>query len=374
MKRNNRWKGPLLAFALAASAAAGLWVLASRGLWPFSIEIAGGAEEIAVQAGWGSVPAAGAGTGAATDIRFAPVSARSGARFGPKSFAPGAGGWTWVLDAGNGAIWGVRPQEVVRLPLADTQGRPVQGAELLAADAGGGLWVVDNLQGRLLFYPTSRGAQRAGREWPLGGVRVEDLSVTRDGQVYLTELQISPQQFQRRLRRLDAGGAHQRAAGQPLPEQILAFDRVTPSLPSEPVEGYLGFQLGADGRLYALRRAGGKLSVRALDGSGRPVREIALTDAGDGPGATPALLGVDRYGRIYLGQGLGSATGKITVWSGSEEQSAPVMRIAAPGGTGPAALTWARLGPDGSVYRLQSTQDQWVLTRHVLQPRPRLKL
>lgn len=239
-----------------------------------------------VQGAWG-----------AEEGQFGQGLGRDGLTYGPRSFAVDREGRVYVLDWANQRLqrFDAAGRLTGFLPLTGAGGMSLQGAEDVVADGEGGLWLADNLRGRLAYFQPGGQVHELRSFGEVEGALLErtaQLAPLQRGVVW-SQAVVTPEEAVYQVRTV--GGY-----GEP------ARDVYRASLSKTGDGGPLPIALACgDSEVYLLlplpgEQGAGLVQRHGLDGKLVKAWKVpAMPEAG--LRQTPELLGVDAKGRTYLG-------------------------------------------------------------------------
>lgn len=288
--------------------------------------------------------------------------------YGPKSFALGPQETVWVLDWANGRVRGNDPSgNPILVPLRGKGDEPIAGAEDLAVDHRGRLWMTDNLRHRILVFDFSGSRLLVGEfPGPDPKGRLERLEFDRRGNLYLTALMISPEGLKRQTWRLEPGAleAGSLAFSSRLAAQmrILPVSAAEPDLPGGWTGDYLWAGPGPDDltALFRLDHEKSGADLLLTDSRGKVRKEERLILPDNFRSLDP--LGFDGAGHFYVGADLGTPEGRILTYAVFSGRSRRVAETSAGWAGGPTLMVKARVSADGRIYLARSSPEAYSIS------------
>lgn len=278
----------------------------------------------------------------------------SGRRMGPRSFAVSQDGSLLIADTFAGRILVLSPdgRAVQALTPRGRGGAPVRVDDLAPAPRDR-LFVADHAA-RAVWEVSPDGTAVPYYEVDASGLRgwaVQGLAVDPEGRPVIDAVFLTSSSYEREIRRLEEDEAGVVLARQVVDERGPRLDDGRAALP-DAVES---IGLGNDGRLYALSAEGSAFTrvIHVFGADGRPLRTLRVQTRNEL--RQGQILGLDRWGGLYVGLNLGSPDGQIVKIDaqGRARWSTPAPVAA----DQPALGAYARVDADGDLYLLTPAAD-----------------
>ncbi|MBE3589716.1 MAG: hypothetical protein IMW98_02670 [Firmicutes bacterium] len=294
-----------------------------------------------------------------------------GRRLGPRSFAVAADGTLYIADTLAGRILVLSPDgRSLRALVPHGRGGAAVHVDDLAPAPDGRLFVADHAA-RAVWEVAPDGQAVPYYEVEAGEVRgwaVQGLAVDAEGRPVVDAVRLTPSSYEREIRRLEQDAAGTVLAKQIVDERGARVDGGRAVLPDS-VES-LG--LGNDGRLYALSPEGSAFTrlIHVFGADGRPLRALRVQTEAEL--RQSQILGLDRWGGLYVGLNLGSPDGRIVKIDGRGRAVWSAPAPAAP--DQPALGAYARVDRDGNLYVLNPGAEGLEVQKWVRHARWTLRL
>ncbi len=314
--------------------------------------------EVLVRGGWGSA-----------DKAFGRVTGQDGNSYGPRSFAVDSRGRLYVADTYNQCVKVFGPGGqflAVHRWKRNPEGRGPAGFDDIVVDANGNYYLLNSREARITQHEPSGTITRI---WELrdhapgvdgrdGFWFVERIGVGPGSTLYVQDMVLDSGLYLRRVRSYTRPGSKPVTVASAV---LRERERTTSNGEAQLNQAVNGLTVGFDGFLYVdthlnspFRRtiwvldSGGKLVTSYPVGVSEYIRSLAL-------------LGADGGGHLFAGLNLGFDGGYILELDRSGTE---VARITGPGQMEVRSLVQGRVGPRGSLYLVESTEQEFRIVKY----------